>query len=59
MDNEYKAAIEAHSQACRKYNPIRLAYRRGEASDEEFLAARKEMDEATKTFDVAHDKAAA
>jgi len=58
MTPEYKAAYEAHNEACKVFAKVTQAYRNMEIGDNEFLAGRKIYDEATKVFDVAFAKEA-
>ncbi len=53
MSDKYQAALVAVRQAGAKFNKVRDAYRMRRVGDAEFLAAKKVMDEATATFDLA------
>ena len=56
MSPEYKAAYEAHNEACKAYDVVVQAYRTMKIGDAEFDAGRKIYDEATKVFDAAFSK---
>ena len=59
MSPEYKAAYEAHNEACKAYRVAAEQYRSREIEDAEFFAARKIYDAATVVFDAAYAKEAA
>lgn len=56
--NDYESALEVIRDATRVYQERALAYRAGVISDDEYLAARAEMELAEAVFDVAFAAAA-
>lgn len=59
MTTNYFSALADHNAAIEAFHAVRDAYRAGNASDEEFLAARAAYDQATAKFDAAYDEEAA
>ena len=56
---DYVSAIETHNAAMAVFHNVRDQYRARLIGDDEFLAARRIYDEATRKFDRAFDLASA
>jgi cellulose biosynthesis protein BcsQ len=56
LSPEYQAANKAHSEAFKRYVPIRDAYRAGNLDDHTFIAAQKQYYDALAEWELAFEK---
>lgn len=56
MTADYQSELALIREATKEFESLRLAYRAGTITDDQFLAARKIYEEAEKRFDVAFAK---